>query len=344
MKTLRIFTFIAVAALAATVNTGSLMADGGVLIGLSKSKAADGVRYASWYVTFDQNGAALKGTYRGVIVPHKTTFLSIDVEHKEEGKVFSEDFIVVSDLTRKKTWRSKGYCFPSEGSEECTVSRVLLFAGPSYFSYDEVGGGYYEGAAHPWASSALVTLKLPDPRSSSVAFTELFPSAQQANVKAKVLKVADKSWKTSSDKDCLSPDYNFTMFGFIRRKGGWATSGQLGYDNEACRSSYLNFPIPVKPQKNVVAHDALPLKFSAIKKKYPQAVDAIASPDGKSLVIITKKQIILLADGLKSKGAKSKVTLPKPPGAFIVSHQWSGGKYVETWRATLDKIAVKLAK
>jgi len=95
-----------------------------------------------------------------------------------------------------------------------------------------------------------------------------------------------------------------------------------------------NLLLPQSVSTKLTIHDNLILPFEKIKERIPEAVDAVSSPNGKMLIVLTKNnlQIFINAKDILSTPIKI-IELDKP--YTLVLNQWATGKYVSSWTKQL---------
>lgn len=223
---------------------------------------------------------------------------------------------------------------PLEEEEGCESELVqtVLFVGPDFAAVEESAGGYCEGAAHPYGSVGL--------KSFSIA-SEIRPQA--LSIEAAMGKPALTAFQKAADgahggkakreEDCLraaGPE----AFGLVRIQGRWVVRGALGYLYEACRGNHEYFSVPLDAPAKVTGQTPLKVPFEKLSKEHPDLMDAVFSPSGRLLVLLSKNGIEVLQDGKKAGSLGVE-------GASIVMTQWALGKAASRWRQDITQLLAK---
>ncbi len=208
---------------------------------------------------------------------------------------------------------------PFEPGCEGGSTDTVLFVGPDRVSLQVEGGGYCEGAAHPWAYVGVSTLALDglaeDRRPVPIA--EAIAPAAAATLEA-------AGAKARGGGDCLG-DPSPTAFALVRRQGRWIVRGGLGHAHEACRGSHRAFTVDVAPPGSLTGPLGPLPPWKELAAKHPGLVDAAASPAGVVRVLVTAKGLAVEAGG-------TIVAEAALPGAALVLVQGVTGAAVERWR------------
>lgn len=262
----------------------------------------------------DAKGFTVLG--KGIAVPRDDGWWKLDRRRDREGENSADILYATTD----RAWKPPAYNFEDMDSCESEMSRTVLFVGYDHVSFEEQGSGYCEGAAHPYGYTRLHTVTLQDlvgsPR--DLPIDELFETSALARMKAAGAKALE-------GEDCLD-EPSKTDWGIVRRDGKWTVRGRLNYAYEVCRGSFKDFTIPGVSPQNLSGHDALPQPWSQLKSQHPGALDAVASPSGRVVVLVTAEGLTLEIDGKKVSSH------PAPEHAIVLS-QWAvGRKHVERWR------------
>ena len=139
---------------------------------------------------------------------------------------------------------------PDKGCEE-QLSGKLLSAVGTLVSFEKVGAGYCEGAAHPWAASSFVTIDLRTGK--AVSLYDLFAKSE---VDAAI--AADsflKKSKNDPEADCLFTLADFDKsFAFVDLKGD-RVGVRIGLTHgcEAARGKLTQIGVLLKPNATMLA-------------------------------------------------------------------------------------------
>ncbi|GAA0181837.1 hypothetical protein SH2C18_43110 [Clostridium sediminicola] len=97
---------------------------------------------------------------------------------------------------------------------------------------------------------------------------------------------------------------------------------------------YLN--IEVNLPESIKNHEKLSLSWGNIKSYYPSVRDAVSSPSGNMLVILTDKKMLIFSGedyDLNSPNYEITIDLKEK----IIMNQWATGNYVKEWTKTIEE-------
>ncbi len=140
----------------------------------------------------------------------------------------------------------------------------------------------------------------------------------------------DRTVKKESDKDKQRiSEADLTL----RRAGGrWRLMVPLQFSNWKYSHNYfvsfhqIDCPLP----ESLVGHNELCIPLDEIRKRIPDATDAVSSPDNWMLVVQTPDSLKVYIDPLKSI-EKPVFVIPISDREKIVLNQWSHGKALAKW-------------
>lgn len=261
----------------------------------------------------DAKGFTVLG--EGVAVPRDDGWWKLDRRRHRDasGKNRADTLFATTD----RAWQAPAYNFADMETCESEMSLDVLFVGSDHVTYEESGGGYCEGAAHPYAYTGLHTVTLQDIKTPrALPINDLLGAPALASLESAGVRVSEK---------CLS-DPDATEWGLVRRQGRWSVRGRLTHAYEVCRGSFKDFTVPGVSPRNLTGHDDLPLPWNQMRSRLPGALDAVASPSKRVVVFVTTEGLALEVDG-------KEVARHRAPSHFIVLAQWAvGGRNVERWR------------
>lgn len=132
-------------------------------------------------------------------------------------------------------------------------------------------------------------------------------------------------------------DNNLTL---KRSKGKWIVQSPLyeKYTHQGNGSSFsiidTLYDTDIKVPEAVTGYDTLSVSWDIIKSKYPDAKDAVSSPNKDMLAVLTSSDLMIFLN--PEKGIDSPVkTIPVDKNEKIVLNQWASGDYIEKWSKAL---------
>jgi hypothetical protein len=215
---------------------------------------------------------------------------------------------------------------------ETNLTETVLFVGSDFVAVEENGGGYCEGAAHPYAFVGLKTFPIASetrPKAMSIE-AALGQAARDA-----FEKTAEKAHggEAKREEDCLS-DAGPEDFGLVRIQGRWVIRGSMGHRYEACHGKHEYFSVAFDPPAKATGQTALATPYAQLAKEHPDLADAVFSPSGRLRVLLSKKGVSVVHGGKKS-------SLLELEGASIVMTQWALGKAAARWRQEIPQVLTK---
>ena len=122
-----------------------------------------------------------------------------------------------------------------------------------------------------------------------------------------------------------------------RHHGNWRLKSSLEYNDEK-----ISVPIAYKPSKDLVVYDELPLNWSEIKQRVPQAKDAFWAPGNSFLLVKTSKYLMIY--GITEKGLTDsplqRVEIDE--NEEIIMAEWARGDFVSRWTTVVSKIGQRI--
>lgn len=231
----------------------------------------------------------------GVAFPHKGTWWKVD--RRRDVTAGSGDDNVYQKIFAgpKGTQPPPAHDFGDDARQcEGWTGKDLLFVGDDLLSFSRGGYGYCEGAAHPWQSYSLETLRpaLWEPETSGLEVSEVLGKKAWEQMETAGLKLKNED----PDGDCNLPPES-TSWAIEHEEGRWVLKGWLGYESEACRSAQTSFAVPFELSQKLTGGAPLPATWDDLKKVNPDITDAVAAADGKLLVLVSENELRLQYDG-----------------------------------------------
>jgi hypothetical protein len=303
--------------------------DCGVLLGL-RAMTRGGPEYRTVWIT-SQNGTIELSTEGGdILVPRDTGFWRAGTRRLVDEQ-WQMDVAWAVPANKKPSIPGLAYDEGCEGSDFMTI----LFVGNTYVSFDREGGGYCEGAAHPWAVNWLEVFSLDDMQGEGGCVPLSECAGEGANTQLLVAAEQYRSGLSEEGREMLEEEPTDCSWGLIRRHGQWVLRGRLRYSFEVYRGHYADFDIPIDPPTSLVSHDELHPSWEKVKSRVPGAVDAFSSPGRDLLVVLTQSTLTAhpVAGGVIGEAAFS-LELGSNEAAVMI--QWAEGKHVQRWSEKID--------
>jgi hypothetical protein len=317
----------------------------GLLLGV-RSGSDD--EYRTYWIAPANGRIALIASGRDLIVPGTSGFRRVCVvgSHTVEDRELSFSDSVrnqpatprrgacahvdrVSDATRRST-----RCENEDRSKVTFASDAALGI--------EVDAAYTCGA-HPSGGNDVFLRSLAGRKLTLQSF---LTTAEQQALRDAVLSAGKKAFEGFGrfDDEKAPPIEDDTMahlsledaFGIERGAGAWQLIAVAScYPHVACGTLSRPFSFPFPLPKALVSHDALVPRFDEIRKLYPGATDAFASPSGD--VVIVRANDALMAFAPKDGQVGKPVMITTIDGAVVMT-EWATGRFVAEWTRRLKPI------
>jgi hypothetical protein len=316
----------------------------------SPEKMGKNSQQASSYRTFwirAKNGAIeLAAEKTNLLVPREDGVWRVDVKHSAYND-FVEDFVWINPapdpdaipnpfLAGQEGIKAFDALLlvkeqgiePSVG-EYCNgyASRDILFVGNNYLSV-----GYTRsdicGFMGETMENALQMLSLGE--LEPVSITELLDSEG-----SKAFKQAAKSYQNQQG----STEYGDSVSGgLVHNQGRWIIKGHFP-TNEG---GYTLFDVPFAAPSSLVGYNELFPNWDDIKKRVPDAVDALSAPSKDFLVVLTESGSLLAftLNGGKISEQPALHILFKQPVAVVMA-SWAEGLTVSNWTQEIQSLGPK---
>lgn len=303
----------------------------GVLIGLrgARTVTPDGIGEASYRTIWlcQKKGGPLEVYIVPNILFPKDVFYEFRVE-RGENREAAQETIVIENLSSGQESR--------EGAAEPGVSRYnnLTFISNDYLSLESrLYKGKEEGAFQYYSTRNVDRLNYED----RVSITDLFgPEGQSVMKTAYEQGLSTKEDALRQDLD----DYQANSFILKRGRGRWAYEGRV--NNQRPHSdNFLTYPMIFRDNEKVYRYDDLEPSWSDIKRRVPEAKDAISSPGDYFVVVQTENQLLVYPK-LKGQLGDEPLANFSTPGETIVMHEWARGDYVNKWTAEVTKRGIQM--
>ncbi|MDP4089121.1 MAG: hypothetical protein Q8930_07605 [Bacillota bacterium] len=319
-----------------------------------------------------ENGRIVYTEKKGeIITPYKDGFYKVgnsrffqaepnsgtDTKYEDIISNFSEYFSftnIVShsaDKTMKSLFTSESfkekYLSGQEGNMEGPYSAQtewLWYVGNNYAcvmnnSFYTGGGTFYSGRdySNMYELSSLASL---EGRKKNIGLADLLDKSEKAKLQ-EYPKNYDKDIDSENTLVKQKQSVDIENLLLTRKEGKWQVLVPLYnvYEHEGNGSSGRNIKeyitTDIKLPKAITSYDSLSIGWDMIKQKVPQARDAVSSPDGSMLAVLTSDKLLIYANPKDGIG-KPSLSIDVDGSESIIMNQWATGQYVGTWNEKLN--------
>lgn len=302
----------------------------GVLLGLRKARITTGgvpgpADYRTIWIAWER-GTPLKIYEVPDILFPRDVFYSLKVDRQENLDVVRET-IQIKNLSDNSV--------VVQTPPPANTSRLtdLTFISNDYFS--AISGLYPGRAIGPMKYYSTRSVFKPD-LESKVAITDLF-GPEGLNV----MTVAAENALAGQDAAGLAGlgELDLTSFVLKRYNGRWIYEGRISALDPA-QDKHLTYPMNLRDNFRVYRYDTLTPRWSEIKSRVPDAVDAVSSPERFFTVVRTRSRLLifrLLEDGRLAGEPMARLELEEEE---IMMHEWARGSFVAEW----NKVVMPLGR
>jgi hypothetical protein len=352
----------------------------GLLVAFAKNQRGPGdspplFQYETWWIVRDATGAHVAAKVPDIIVPRKTGFWRVGIQHtcqfrspdkddpQDHGEIITEDipysvpFEETPDLsldhpfcdpeTRERVFGLAYDSYATSSIEKAPAECIWKAASflsvlPDLVSISSVEG--VRETCDPHAREVFsVSVQTPDRLSSTgdpgVSISRAFGDAG-GRAWNRAIQAAAKGGSCSE----LPPPSDGGWY--LEHSGGqWHAGASLqwgGYRMDCVLSDVVNIVV-----RRSVTHAApLPVSWAILEKRLPGLTDAYISPDGSVLVAILSEEdnsthqsqiasVQLFDFSTHELGPK---LLDLPPNSIVMA-EWATGRFVQSWTASLTALA-----
>lgn len=122
-----------------------------------------------------------------------------------------------------------------------------------------------------------------------------------------------------------------------RNEGVWKLNFPIEEYNRSAETviedNFENITLP----KELVSFNKLSPTWSELKKKFPDMIDAVSSPNDSIIVVLTKNKIKVFTMPIEHTSVP-ELEVDIPENVSIVSCEWALGNYVQKWVYEVSKI------
>jgi hypothetical protein len=269
----------------------------------------------------------------GILIPHGQQFWKIDALTQETP---NDIFHYLSAHPASKKTIKRNYAITQ--NEQFHHNEKLTYAGNNYVSIitaeEDLRGNAPIGFQTIWtreleqintaAGSFLNGIIKGKNDNTPVSLQKIFGS-QVNNAIAQIKPQIDASQAGITSE---ITGENWTL---VRQKGKWVPQiAEVETFNNKSATSFELHPFPLTLPDSIVSYDQLVCSWDVIKQVQPEAVDAVSSPDGDMIAILTADKLYVYPYGNNQIGSLAlQVGLNKHES--MVMAQWATAKYADTW-------------
>lgn len=304
----------------------------GVLIGLRSARTVTGgvpgpSRYRTLWIAYER-GEPLKIYEVPDILFPRDVFYSLKVDRQENLDVIRES-VEIRNLADQSVVAQAA---PPAGMSRLTD---VTFISNDYFS--AVSGLYPDRQFGPMQFYSTRSVSKPN-LDQRVAITDLF-GPEGRNVMASAAENAFAG-KEPAELAALG-ELDLTSFILKRYNGRWIYEGRINAVDPASEQ-HLIYPMNLRDNFRVYRFDALTPRWSDVKSRVPDAIDAVSSPENFFTVVRTKSRLLvfrLLDNGQLAPEPMARLELDEEE---IMMHEWARGNFVSEWTKVVIPLGRKL--
>lgn len=283
--------------------------DSGLLIGLRRDRpvagaALDVSEYRTLWIAPERNRLAVKAEGAGLLVPYRLDFWTvIGITEADRGRAvhrLSAELAAESRLIPAGS-RPETPLIPAESGPEAQLiySEQVAFVANRYIAVEQT----------------VLRPQHEDGQTEKVHFVEMLDDVRSGVKRAIPLERFVVNRDENPDSKADAEATNWTP---VRHNGKWVPqmSGRL---------------LPAfELAEELVSHDALCLPWEEVAVLRQDATDALCSPRGDMLVLVTEEQLLVYP--LDEDGERGEMlAVPLHDGEMLVMAQWAIGDYVHKW-------------
>jgi hypothetical protein len=344
----------------------NLIDNSGVLIGLKKTyeDKENSPEYQTLWISTNNGEIKVLRDNSSIIAPYKYTFIRLESENfnikKQKSYVIKESesnpyddyeykykftkiisspiFVKSNPMYTMKLY--EGHIQDSILPYKSTTEEIL-YVGNNYILINsrnyKTDGGTYSTSTY---NNTLYEIINPGNKESKEDICNFISKNIENTInlyKNRYDKIIDdKNSSTDSKKLSLIEYIDDSNLSLERESGKWVTKIPLNkqYSHNANGSKHIYvkkyFKLPSNVFKEITSHDDLVIPFKIIKEKIPDAKDAVSSPDGKLLIILTNNALLAYINPTNNLGIPS-YSIDVDEGVSIILNQWATGSYVDKW-------------
>jgi hypothetical protein len=314
--------------------------DVGLLLGVRWSDSSNGEppQYETLWIEANRDTIQLASRAPGLLLPGKDGFSTLTVGRWQEARDFADYPALwsadVAPEPAAPTWH------PDCGGEvEARVTAASSHLISLWLEGELSCGGHQTFGIERYCSFSPQTLGTEanaghDVRGLCRSAAELFGEAT-----AEVLRVEGKRSLAGFEPQpeelsqcCL--ELSDQCIGMDHSDGAWKIIGCL--TNYPYQGS-LRFPLPLIHAMKLPQVEPLSVNLERLRQSRPAARDAVISPDGGIVVVLTREDLLVFR-GTDSQLGRPQFETALPIDSTVVMSEWVLGPQVEDWRARIPEV------
>jgi hypothetical protein len=258
----------------------------------------------------------------GLLVPHGQYFWQIDALTQETPNDIYH-YLTSHPASGKAVKRN----YPNTPNEQLHHNEKLVYAGNNYVSI--ITSEKWMGNA-PAVSQAVWTRALEQINTADknvkehLSLKQIFGSRAEAAI-AQIqpnITAAQNGIKSEITGDNWTP---------ARENGRWIPQiAEVETTNNNAATRYELHPFPLALPDTIVSHDQLVVSWDTIMQSHPEALDAVSSPDGDMIAVITADKLYIYPYGNNQMGPLA-LQIDLNNNESMVMAQWASAKYADNW-------------
>jgi len=247
--------------------------------------------------------------------------------------LIQEDYFWAAPLGKTPKLATVDHPEECDGEARRLINEVV-YLGPSYVARSTMGTS--ESDCFQFASSSVVSLDHLE--GQHVVMSEVFGPT----VREKLKQINRQVWrlKPKDDEDCGQDGWETDeeWWTLKHAEGQWRALVELiprGRGGTLCRVISKPRALDMALPASLVPSNTLPVAWKEIKRAFPEATDAFASPGGEVVLLVAPNKILVVRSQL---GKLSVFYSFAKPNAVPVMAEWTLGTNVARWDQTLSKL------
>lgn len=294
----------------------------------------------TWWIA-EVNGEVQVSQIPNILFPRKDGFWVAGTKEVQEGESF-ERYVWAAPLGEHA--KSTQPNLPNSACHDETNARDILFVGSNFLAIREFGSAqcanYGEGTVY-----YVTTPENPNWLYKSENFglqisDVLGPDGMDQFNKA----VAAMGEAESDDIKCGRLYARPENWAILRDKGHWVVRGNGSYGGHVCDGYFgTEFDVHMRPLKDVVGYDELPIGWNRVQEAFSDAKDAFESPNGDFLLVLREGELIVCRVANGKIGAVVS-RQPLHESEYAVMAQWALGDSVVRWDRQVARLLALRSK
>ena len=262
---------------------------------------------------------------RGLYVPRRDTLWRVGIKRSVYNN-WVEDFLWAVPLGGEPQYAG----ISTFNGEYCEGHRTLQlrFAGRRFLSYEQRSAGTCEGSAHPWYYNTLGVIPIDSTDHLGLPVEEVLGEAALDSFELVTNRFLDSLAR--DEQELYAPEPDPANWAVVRRAGEWTVIGRLGPVSEAVQDVsadfYLDLPTEAVPAP--LGRGLDPELWDALSAAHDDLRDALLSPDGRRLVVLTADSLTTYARQNEDTWGPPLYDMPLPPRTTIITFRWMSNREV----------------